>query len=451
MALFTTSQNTTSFLKMGLMGFQGSGKTLTATLTAIGLIKYMRAKGLPVKNAIAFLDTEKGSDWVRPQIEAAGIRLLAAKTRSFNDLLTAVPEAQATADVLIGDSMTHFWTELCETYRARRAFQLQRDSYSIQFQDWAFLKGQWRRFTDAFVNSPLHIIIAGRAGYEYDFFEDEAGKKQLEKTGIKFKAEAEMGYEPDLLVLMERRMNMDTKEDEHVAYVVKDRSGSLDGKKIPDPTFESFWPHIRHLNLGGPQLGVDTSRNSARLVPSNSRDDRPLQRKIVLAEIEDLLTLHYPSTSGEHKKKKIEYVRTHFDNKVWEYMENLMPLDRLRKGYDTLHNSLQGEHSHYHAEVVRAEQEAAAELNDELPGDLAPPTSPAADNKDAEQPWKRNASASTAPGSAPTSAAGEKGDGLDIPKDLDRRRNRNGRASNKQPAVTEAKTTDSTFVDLVNA
>ena len=47
-------------------------------------------------------------------------------------------------------------------------------------------------------------------GYEYDYFEDEAGKKQLEKTDIKMKAEGEMGYEPSLLVLMERHTVMET-------------------------------------------------------------------------------------------------------------------------------------------------------------------------------------------------------------------------------------------------
>ena len=80
----------------------------------------------------------------------------------------------------------------------------------LQFDDWGYLKGEWRKFTDLFINSNLHIILCGRAGYEYDYFEDEAGKKQLEKTDIKMKAEGEMGYEPSLLVLMERHTDLET-------------------------------------------------------------------------------------------------------------------------------------------------------------------------------------------------------------------------------------------------
>jgi hypothetical protein len=49
-----------------------------------------------------------------------------------------------------------------------------------------------------------------------------------------------MGYKPDLLVLIERRMNMETNTDEHNARVVKDRSTMLDGKEFSGPTFETF-------------------------------------------------------------------------------------------------------------------------------------------------------------------------------------------------------------------
>jgi len=37
--------------------------------------------------------------------------------------------------------------------------------------------------------------------------DEESGKKNLEKTGIKMKAKGELGYEPSLLVLMEREMD----------------------------------------------------------------------------------------------------------------------------------------------------------------------------------------------------------------------------------------------------
>jgi len=370
MALFKPAENTTAYLKMALMGFQGSGKTYTGTDTAIGLVQLMRKLKLPMGDKpIFFLDTEKGSDWIKPQVEAAGIGLFTAKTRAFTALLEAVPEAEANGSVMLIDSLTHFWVELTETYCAMKAREYKRASYRLQFQDWAFLKAEWRKFTDRFVNSSVHIIACGRAGFEYDYNEDENGKKQLEKTGVKMKAEGEMGYEPDLLVLMERRMDMETKTDQHIAHVVKDRSTLLDGKEFAEPTFKCFLPHIQRLNLGGRQLGVDTSLTSAKLIPADARDNRTIQRKIALDEIESLLVYHIPGQAAADKKRKLELLRTHF-NASWTEMSEVMSLERLRQGYDTLHHTLEGTHSRYHQE---APEEPARDINDDLPEHSAPP------------------------------------------------------------------------------
>jgi hypothetical protein len=338
MNLFKPAETTSAFLKMGMMGFAGSGKTYTATSVAIGLHKFAKST-----KPIFFLDTETGSDWVKPRIEAAGIQLFTAKTRAFRDLLEAIPEAEANASLLLVDSLTHFWVELTDAYmRAKKRTRL-------QFDDWAFLKQEWRKFTDLFVNSNLHVIVCGRAGFEYDYSTDEeTGKKNLEKTGIKMKAEGEMGYEPSLLVLMEREMEMATKTNRHIAKVLKDRSTLLDGQEFADPTFEHFLPHIQCLNLGGRQLGVDATRTSVGMIPADARDNRIVQRKIVLDEIETLLVLHYPSTGAADKKQKASLLRTHF-KACWAEIESVMPLFDLRAGYDSLHRELEGVPSRYAA------------------------------------------------------------------------------------------------------
>src|SRR6185312_14525548 len=185
MSLFQPAESTSAYLKMGMLGFAGSGKTKTAGLTAIGLVKHMRKFGIDyATKPVYFLDTEKGSDWLKVDFDEANIPLATFKSRAFSDLLLAVPEAQANGSVLIIDSISHFWKELCETYQTKKAEQFKRTTYRLQFADWGYLKSEWSKFTDMFVNSPLHIILAGRAGYEYDFFEED-GKKELEKTGVK--------------------------------------------------------------------------------------------------------------------------------------------------------------------------------------------------------------------------------------------------------------------------
>jgi hypothetical protein len=174
-----------------------------------------------------------------------------------------------------------------------------------------------------------------------------------------------MGYEPSLLVLMEREMDMATKTNKHFAKVVKDRATVLDGKEFPDPVFENFLPHIERLNLGGRHLGVDTTRTSIAMIPADVRDNRSTQRKIVLDEIESLIVFHYPGQSVVDKKTKLELLRTHFAAS-WTEIDTVMPLERLRMGYDTLHFTLEGAHSRYHQERL------AEQMNDELPEHSAP-------------------------------------------------------------------------------
>jgi hypothetical protein len=374
MTLFTKAENTSAYLKMGIMGRPGSGKTLTASLVAIGLVQLMRQRGLPAGDRpVYFLDTEGGSDWVAPRFAEAGIPLFTAKTKAFADLLVAVPEAEANASIMVTDSLTHFWIELCDAYMAAKKDRFGKPRTKLQFEDWAYLKGEWRKFTDAYVNSNLHCIVAGRAGYEYDYvLDDETGKKNLEKTDIKMKAEGDMGYEPSILVLMERDIDMTTKVNRHIATVLKDRAGLIDGKEFTNPTFESFLPHIERLNWGGMQRTVDLRRNSVASIPADIRDNRSTQRAIVLDEIEDLLVMHHPSTSGADKQAKLRLLRKYFDAS-WAEIDKLMPLERLRQGYDMLHVDLEKSHSKYHVVLTAAAIPAAATEIDELPAHSAPP------------------------------------------------------------------------------
>lgn len=343
MGIFKQATNSQAYLKAGFMGFAGSGKTTTATYLAMGLVQHMRERNMPLGGLpIMFLDTETGADWVQPEIEAAGITLMTAKTRAFKDLMAAVDEAEKGASVLLIDSISHFWTELTETY------QKQKKRSRLEFSDWAYLKGQWRRFTDRYVNSQLHIIMCGRAGYEYDHYTDEAGKKQIEKSGVKMRAEGETTFEPSLLVLMDREQDIHTHSVSRIAHIMKDRSRTIDGKSFANPTFKHFLPHVEFLNLGGEHIGVDIGRNSSELIPDDpGRDTRRVRREIVLEEIEALLVKHYPSQSVADKTAKAKLIREHFDTPSWTEISELMPVEALRANYNSLHLELENEPSHY--------------------------------------------------------------------------------------------------------
>src|SRR5437016_4585370 len=101
-SLFKPAQNTSCFLKQGILGFQGSGKTKTAAKTAIGLVNHLKKLNIDyASKPVYFLDTETGSDWVAPDFHAAGIPLEPAKTRAFSDLIAGVQQAEKEASILL--------------------------------------------------------------------------------------------------------------------------------------------------------------------------------------------------------------------------------------------------------------------------------------------------------------------------------------------------------------
>jgi hypothetical protein len=325
MSLFQKADMGHSHLKAGIMGLAGAGKTHTSTLISIGLINFMRERGIQMKGQAAFIDTENGAAWVSPQFKAAGIELMVARTRSLSDLRDGIRWASQNADVLIIDSITHFWTIFCDEYATRRGRKR-----GLEFSDWRAVKQDWREnFTDLYLNSPLHIIMCGRQGYEYDMQVNDAGKKELVKTGVKMKAEGETGFEPSLLVQMEQEQLLKDGSVigvERVAYVLKDRSTKLDGQTLRNPDFAAFLPHIQALDIGGTGVAIDTSRNNSELLTEEGDTawkHRETQREIALEEIAEELAKMTPGQTDAAKAARKNAFEKYFGTRSWKAIEQL--------------------------------------------------------------------------------------------------------------------------------
>ena len=330
MNLLKPAEITLAYFKCGIFGFQGSGKTYTAALIAKGICEITKNKN------VAFFDTETGSDFLVPYFKKAKIQVFQVKRRDFTSLLETIKECEESkVNVLIIDSITHVWRDLCDAYDKK----LNRKG-RLQFQDWATLKGEWKIYTDAFVNSPLHCIVCGRAGYEYDYDYNEDGSKDLIKTGTKMKAEGEFGFEPSLVVEMERisknRDEVEKIKDNrakkqafqpkigsqwiHRAHILKDRSDTLNGQSFDYPTFEDFKPHFDFLNIGGEHLGVETDKTSEDRFDIEGRPDwkkQQIQKEIALEEIQATMTNLWPSTKADDKKNKADFLEAVFGTRSW--------------------------------------------------------------------------------------------------------------------------------------
>lgn len=333
MGLLKKATHELAAAKIGIYGEAGSGKTRTAMEIAVGLAELSHPRHAP----IAFFDTEGGSDFMIPICEAAGIELLVAKARAFESLMDFMAEARELGAVVIVDSISHTWDDLRESYEKKL-----RRTQGLEIWDWGVIKPAWREFTNEYLMSPCHAIVCGRSQNMYEqVYNESRGKSEVQVTGTRMKTEKETGYEPSLLIEMERRPNRQGSGWLHVASVVKDRADLLDGQEFNNPSFEAFRPHFNFLNIGGRHHPTDTQRDSQGMFRSpDNAIERKRQVEIVLEKVKDAFVLADIGTAKAADKKRMkELLLAHFGTSAWSEIEG-MRLESLTLGLASLREDL---------------------------------------------------------------------------------------------------------------
>lgn len=339
-----TLDDSPGYLKAGFQGLQGSGKTFTAISLGIGVRKYFGLTG-----PIAMYDSETGSAYVKDLVKQhTGLPLAGVRSRSLDALLSFANEClKEKVSVLVVDSMTHIWKEVMESYLAEvNASRKSKGMYPrnrVEFQDYNIIKPRFARWTDFFLNAPMHIIICGRLGWTYEFQEDEETKrKELVKTGTKMKTEGEFGYEPSLLVEMERGRDKVTDSHIQIASIEKDRFDKMmgseiifrTGKETPDTILKAFMPHIAQL-ASGSHVSVDIDSKTVFGVDEGGTDEwkrERKQREILSEEIQALLVQHIPGQAAVDKKRKADLLMDTFGTGSWTKISEDTKSDILRDG-----------------------------------------------------------------------------------------------------------------------
>lgn len=330
------------FVKAGFLGNAGSGKTYTSALLAIGTRKHFKLNG-----PIAMFDTEGGSAYIKDMVKReTGLQLLGKRSRALSDLMTMGQEClSAKVSVLIVDSMSHLWSEVCAAFLKQvneaRDKENRGPLAKLEFQHWATIKAKFATWTDFYLNSPLHIVVAGRLGYDYAFEEDDNGKKELIKTGVKMKTEGEFGYEPSLLVQMEsiqdKSIGKLTGTITRRATILKDRFNEIDGKQFENPTFETFLPHVGRLSASGHTV-VDTEVKTPMKVDGAGDAEWQRERRnraILCEEIQGEMVKRWPGQTAEEKKAKLEAIERLFGTRSWTKVEST-DSEKLRVGLEAL-------------------------------------------------------------------------------------------------------------------
>lgn len=221
-----------AMLRLALSGPGGAGKTKTALKVARALVgpsgvvmladtEFASAsKYAPAKGAAA--DNEETFSFKRIPISGR------YDPREIPALLECAVEGKA--DILIIDSMTHFWNgvggflELVDEEMKR---QKSKGNKPDSFTAWKEIDPVYKRMIQAILSAPLHIICTLRAKTEYEKVAADGGSKgRVTKIGMAPEMRDHFQYEMDI----EGMLDM-----EHNLVIGKTRCSALDGRVFNRP------------------------------------------------------------------------------------------------------------------------------------------------------------------------------------------------------------------------
>lgn len=206
---FRKANRAFSYLKIGIEGPSGAGKTMGALLIAKGLATD------PSK--VAFVDTENGSGELYADDARIGLDYMYASITApfapmkFVELIKECVDSGM--EVLVLDSLSHAWKYILN-------YKDVLDSRGgNSFTNWGKAKPLYEELKTAILFSPLHIIGCMRSKAEYALQAGNNGKQEVKKLGTNPIAEPENEYEFTCVF---------TVDKEHMATTMltgKDRTG----------------------------------------------------------------------------------------------------------------------------------------------------------------------------------------------------------------------------------
>lgn len=240
MSGFKKAERKKAKLRLAISGPSGSGKTMGALTIARGL-----------GGRIALMDTERssaslyatpirlgnGEIWTPPEFDTMDIN----PPYTPEKFIEGIRDAEAGGyDILIIDSMTHEWNGSGGCLELND--QIAKAKYNgNSWTAWNETTPRHRKFVDAILNSPMHVMCTLRSKTDTDQVTDDRGKKKVVKLGMKAETRDNTDYEFTTV--------LELVHDGHYATSGKDRTGLFNGdpKPISEQTGKDL---LKWLNSG---------------------------------------------------------------------------------------------------------------------------------------------------------------------------------------------------------
>jgi hypothetical protein len=237
-------------LRAAFFGPSGAGKTFSALRVASGL-----AAGQPV----ALIDTERGS--ASKYADRFSFDVLELDDQTIDGYVAAIREAaKAGYAVLVIDSLSHGWQTLLEEVEKLAKAKYRGNTWSA----WSEGTPLQKKLVAAILGFPGHVIATMRSKTEWTTVDDGRGRKTPQRVGLAPEQGKGVEYEFDLLVEI---------STDHVANVIKDRTGRFQDKLLDKPG-EEFGEQLAAWLADG-EPARHTAGNVPAAPPAVQRETRP--------------------------------------------------------------------------------------------------------------------------------------------------------------------------------
>jgi hypothetical protein len=257
MAGFHKATKAQAKLRAAIFGPSGAGKTFTSLRVATGL-----------GGRIAVIDTERGS--ASKYSDRFDFDVLELEDQSIDGYIAAIRLAgESGYGVLVIDSLSHGWQTLLEEVEKLAKAKYRGNTWSA----WSEGTPLQRKLVKAILDFPGHVLATMRSKTEWTTV-DNNGKKSPQRVGLAPEQGKGVEYEFDLLVEI---------STEHIANVIKDRTGKFQDKLIDKPD-EKFGRELAAWLADG----VPAPLTSSVKAPEPAAKARWLERVAQARSVEDL-------------------------------------------------------------------------------------------------------------------------------------------------------------------
>ena len=185
-------------LKGFLFGPTGSGKTYSSLLLASGIVQAQR--GCSEEESfqhIVLIDTESGRGALHAGLgEYNYVEIKAPyNTEKLVNYITEL-NAMDDIDVIIIDSLTHFWSKKGGILDQKTAYDL--TSKTNSYTNWSIFTTKFNEMIDIILESPKHVLMTARAKSDTVLVANDKGKFEPRTYGLKPEMRDGFEYECDI-------------------------------------------------------------------------------------------------------------------------------------------------------------------------------------------------------------------------------------------------------------